>query len=55
MSGFDKLKVLVPESDEQEKLDDLIVKQSIKIKVLKDRKKVFTKDVYIGSYNGLLC
>ncbi|QJF26225.1 restriction endonuclease subunit S [Mammaliicoccus vitulinus] len=54
MSGFDKLKVLVPESDEQEKigylfkkLDNLIVKQSNKIEVLKERKKALLQKMFV--------
>lgn len=54
MSGFDKLKVMVPKNSEQEKigdffneLDELIEKQSSKIGVLKQRKKGFLQKMFV--------
>lgn len=54
MSGFDKLKVMVPKKSEQEKigdffneLDELIEKQNQKIDGLKKRKKGFLQKMFI--------
>ena len=54
MSGFDKLKVMVPKNSEQEKigdffneLDELIEKQSNKIDLLKERKKGFLQKMFV--------
>lgn len=54
MSGFDKLKVLVPERSEQEKIgnffrnfDEFLGKQNLKIDRLKERKKGFLQKMFV--------
>lgn len=54
MSGFDKLKVMVPKNSEQEKigrffknLDEFIEKQSNKLELLKQRKQSFLQKMFV--------
>lgn len=54
MSGFDKLKVMVPKNSEQEKigsffknLDEFIEKQSDKVELLKLRKQSFLQKMFV--------
>ena len=54
MSGFDKLKVMVPKNSEQEKigsffknLDEFIEKQANKVELLKQRKQSFLQKMFV--------
>lgn len=54
MSGFDKLKVMVPKNSEQEKigsffknLDEFIEKQANKVELLKQRKQSFLQKLFV--------